>query len=629
MDEKELLLRFFMVVAKGLRHKHYKHVVEKRTKYMQLVAGVGLDKLLRQYVRREDKKLFQQRVTLTQHIVTAICKNLLDPFYKVPRSNSGRRILTHTGNDGESKTTDLEKILTEFWGDESWDDYMSTRSVELNAIDPNSFTVFEFKPFDAEKEPVKPYPFEVSCEDAIDFKLKNKILEYLIARNTHSYKATIDNGLNVNTVLQNTKETHKKGYKYTLYGKNKTWQLLQVDEKTVPSLAVLKEGEVVRGTKTIAREGAEISVPANYVRLGRLFYEFVEFLPHNCDVVPAFRPGYYRDLQTNGETYVSPLHPAQPYLEKSIKVNSELDLVATLIAFPQMIRYGQKCQDDKCYEGYYDDGKECGTCQGTGVKATAPSAQDAITIKMPDSKEQMIPLNDLVKYLSPEVDIVKWQEDYIDKLTFNAKRIMFNSDIFDRKQIADTATGKFLDMQNVYDTLHPFAVKFSKTWKKGVQVMAKLADREEGLVASYSFGKDFKLKSLDTLIVDLKNVNGIGNPTLVQHINDDIAQIIFSEKPIEMQRYAVKEMYNVFRGKSEKEIQLLLAGDLVSRRDKVLHANYGRIFDELELKYVSEGNSKNFYKLNRTEQRKAIYEMVDEIIIQLDEENPEPKLELE
>jgi len=92
MDEQLILERFFQVIALGLRHRDYKHVVKKRKLYMQLVAGIEIDKLLRQYVKREDGPLFKQRVALTHHIVTTTCKNLTDVFYKVPRSNSGRRI---------------------------------------------------------------------------------------------------------------------------------------------------------------------------------------------------------------------------------------------------------------------------------------------------------------------------------------------------------------------------------------------------------------------------------------------------------------------------------------------------------------------------------------------------------
>ena len=617
MDEEKLLLRFFMVVAKGLRHKHYTHTLKQHKEYMALIAGVGLDDKLKRYVRRESEDLFKQRVEITQHVVTAVCKNLSDPFYKVPRSNSGRRVLNYVGNENEKKIKEIEGILGKFWGDESWDDYMATRFTELNGTDPNSFVVFEFKDFDAEKELVQPYPYEVSSSMAIDYKKVNKILEYLIAQDSHQYKIkqTVTDTTLQTTVLPDTKKLFKIGKKYTLYTKNQTYQLLQVHENEANGLNNLTEGK-----PTIL--GAE---KREFIKLGKLFYELKRFIPHNLGRVPTVQVGYYRDPITNGETFVSYIHPAIPYLNKTIKTNSELDLVANLLAFPQPVMYSESCKADNCYEGTdTSTGKACGTCGGTGKKATAPSSQDAIILPLPESKEQMLPLDQILKYVAPPVDIIKWQESFIEKTTFNAKRIMFNSDVFDRKQIADTATGKTIDMQNVYDTLHPFAVKFGKTWTAGVKVMAALADRAENLVATYTFGKDFKLKTLDTLILDLSVANGIGSPALVQHLNNDIAQIIFNEKPLEYQQYKLKELHNPFSGKGEKEIALLLASDLVSRRDKVLYSNFPRIFDELEIEYAT--NNKDFYQLKRIPQRQAIYEKVDAIIAELEEANPTPEL---
>lgn len=581
---------------------------------MQLVAGVNLDSLLKKYVRREDEALFKQRVDLTQHIVTAVSKNLLDIFYKVPRSNSARRILTYKGTDVDTRVSEIENLLSKFWGTESWDDYLGVRTVELNATDPNSFVVLEWDAFDGENEMIQPRPYEVPSANAIDYKFKNKVLQYLIVKDKHMFKDEFPVAPEINKTLPDPKKGMKEGVKFTLYGPNQTFQLLEVSEKLLLPVTMQDGVPVTLG------EGDEAK---QYVKLGKKKYRYIIFPPHNTEEVPAFQVGYFRDLATNGHTYVNPLHAAEPYLLKTVKTNSELDLVATLLAFPQQIKYGVACKDDKCFGGVYHDGSTCKTCEGLGV-ATAPSSQDAIVIPMPRSKEEMVPLGELIKYVAPPTEVVEWQEQYIEKITQKAKSIMFNSDIFSKSEVAETATQKHLDMQNVYDTLYGFAVKFGKLWTFGVKTMAKLADREKDLVANYTFGKDFKLKSLDTLILDLQTANNIGNASLVKHLNDDIAEIIFSEKPIELQRYKMKEMYNPFSGKSEQEVLILLASPFVGLREKVLHANYGRVFDELELEFAAK--KKDFYKLNRTDQRKAIYEKVDEIIKGIEEETPEPIL---
>lgn len=618
MDEQSLINRLFQVAAYGLTHKHHSHTVAKHKLYMQLVAGVGIDALLKRYVKREDEALFAQRVALTQHITTAISENLLDVFYKVPRSNAARRVLTFNEKNPDKKTQEVEGILSKFWGSSSWEAFLATRFIELNATDPNAFVVFEWDNFDGNTEFIQPRPYEVSSINAVDFQYKNRVLQYLVAKETIRLDTTIQELEGANEKLKNPTLDKINGVKYTLYGKDQTWQLVQVDERRADLNAGLVEGVLTTS------QGAD--GPEQHIKLGGKCFRFLTFEKHNAGSVPAFRVGYLRDHATQGETYVNPMHKAESFILKTIKTNSEFDLVATLLAFPQMIKYGSVCSNKACYGGELQDGTSCGECGGTGIKSTAPSAQDALVFPMPKSKEEMIPLNDILKYLNPPVEIVKWQENYIDSLAEKAKRFMFNSDTFGPDKTAKTATGTNLDMQNVYDTLHPFAVKYSEVWEFGVRTVATLADRGENLIASYYFGKDFKLKSLDTLIQDAQHANAIGNPSLVRNINEDIARIIYAERPLEYLRFELKELYNPFAGKSEVEILFLMSGNLIPQADKILHANYSKIFDELEFEYAASG--KDFYKLNRKDQRAAIYKKVEDIKAEIEKETPEPFIEL-
>lgn len=605
MDNIKLLERFFQVVAFGIRHKHYSHVVKKRKLYRQLVAGEDLDKLLRRFVRREDEHLFKQRVALTNHIVTSVCKNLVNPFYKVPRNTSIKRLITYREETGrERRTQEVENILSEFWGDSSWEDYLAVRHVELNKVDPNAFVVFEWDEFDADRKRLKPRPFEVSSIEAVDYSKTNNVLDYLTVEQIHYYDVANSITGNIKPRLKKPSDGKKAGRKYTMYGKNQTWQLLQVDPDSIYQDSYSEDGEIF------------VSKKLEYVKLGKNIFRFITYPPHGLGSVPAFSAGYARDPLTDGETYVNFLHDVEPYLLKTIKTNSELDLVATVLALPQLITYGPNCDDPNCMGGRYSDGTVCKTCNGTNIKSTAPSAQDAILLPLPRHKEEMLPIDKFATYLRPPVDIVKWQEEYIEKLTHEASRMLYSSDTFTKSQIHETATGRNIDIQNVYDTLYPFSLKHQKTFVFGVNTMSKLADLDEGLIVSYTSGKDFKFKGLGSLLEDLTKAKENNNQTLTSHINDDIASIIFAENPLELRKYKLKQEYNPFSGKTEKEILILLSGNLVSRNTKILYSHIGVIFDDLELKFASQ--KKDFYKLNRTLQREAIDQQVKEYIENID-----------
>lgn len=623
MDEKEILLRLFQVVAGGLTHSNYAHVTKKRRLYRQLVIGENLDKLLKQFVRREDKELFDQRVALTQHIVTAVCANLLAPRNKVPRSNAGHRVLAYREDKTDNKIGDLETALKRFWGSKSWKDYLSTKVIELDNVDSNAFVVIEWKNFDNEKELAQPYPFEVSSIAAVDYKIKNEILQYLTVKNKHFYKTDFTDSIDEPDLVHNPTAGFTEGEKYTLYGQNQTWQLLQVAEAENDGLAAMDKGVAV----TLGKD--ENGNAKKYVKLGEKYFRFIDYItPHNLGSVPAFRVGSKRDLATEGATFVNPLNDVEPYLLKTIKVNSEFDLVAKLLAMPQQIRLGEPCNDTKCMDGYYGNGDACGTCKGTNLAPTAPSAQDAIIIPKPAKAEEQPDLSKYITYIHPPVDIVEWQEKYIDKLTAVCKTMMYNGHNFTRKNVAETEGSKEIDMQNVYDTLYPFAVNWGKLWTFGVNIIAKIIDRDKDLVATYSFSADFKFKSLEHLTQDLVNIKGINNPTLAQHIKNDIAGIVYAEKPLELLRYNLKQTFDPFAGKSEKEIIVLMASPWVQLKEKILNANFSLIFDELEIEYAAKKSNNNFYKLTRSMQREAIYKKVEAIKKALEEENPSPELTL-
>lgn len=614
MNEEQLIRRLFEVVARKITHADYVRVTRLRKAYRQLVAGIGLDDLLRRFIRREDEKLFTQRVELTHHIVTAISENLATPFYKIPNSNSGRPIVTYQGDKGDEKRKELLEVLGAFWGNKSWTDYMATRYVELNLTDPNAFTVFEFKNFNNAEKLAQPYPYEVNADMAVDYYYKNNVLQYLIAKDSHTYELISKPSQDSKTDIPDRKLTHKVGSKYTLYTTDLSVRLLQIDVENVAAFKTMVEGR------------PQQTENGTVVKLGEELYLFETF-KHGLDIVPAFRAGYKRDLATDGRTCVSFIDPVIPLLLKTVTVNSHLDLVASLLAMPQQIRIADPCEADGCHAGTLRNGSVCKSCNGLGLKATAPSAQDAILLTKPQGKDEIIPLDQVVRYVHPPVDIVKWQEDYVDRLTTKCKTILYNAETFSRTEISRTATGENLDMQNVYDTLYPFTVGYSKGWVFGVRTVAKIVSREKDLVVSLTFGKDFKFKTLDSLIADLSRVNEMNNPALQNHINEDIAAIIFAEKPLEKLRYETQQFFNPFRSNTEKEIMLLLSSNLVPLREKVLYANFNTVMDEVELGSV-EGETP-FYSLTRDKQKEKIYQAVQALIDRLEQEQPAPQIDLQ
>ena len=208
----------------------------------------------------------------------------------------------------------------------------------------------------------------------------------------------------------------------------------------------------------------------------------------------------------------------------------------TLHAFPQKLVAANKCSNLKCLEGYIRDGEKktenvCSQCNGTGFNVHT-SAQDVVYIPIPRGKEEQLSLDNLAKYITPEVALLEFQQRYIEYLTDECLQAVFNSEIFTRDEIATTATEKRIDLDNIYDTLYPLSVRYANLWTFGVKLIAQITSLDNDLVAVLTFSKDFKFKSKDDYISDRNLAKESGAPdAILRNIDDEIMMIDTADNP--------------------------------------------------------------------------------------------------
>jgi hypothetical protein len=599
-------------ISRKLRHQDYDRVKKLAATYKRLITGEESDKLLIQFIQRESQEMFEQRVRLTQLITPSLCSGVQNAFYKVSRNT---KVAKRIDIKDEEKKSVVEKMIDEFYGnspDQNGLDYfLQSRFVELSFCDPNSWIVIEFDNFDNTRDFAKPRPFEVSAENAVNFSIHNEVLNWLLVRlpiQVTKVKPGVSDVAMRAAIEARDEDKYvqrRDGEKYTLYTDDIAVVYTEVDRRYMEIVGIPE------GMELIELQGIEGGSRAKTTYLREVF-------DPKMNGVPAMRIGYKRDLYTDGRTYVAPFHPAMPYLMKSVKNVSEHDLTMTLHTFPQKLQYVQRCKGDKehpCNDGRRMDESECKYCKGKGY-IIHTSAQDAIILPMPDNAEDMLDLSRVVQYVTPPADLIKLQGEYVDSFEDKVHKAVFNSTVFVRDSVAKTATEKDMEMESVYDTLSPFASNVSLFYKFVVRQAMALADvTEEGASVTHAFPKDFKLKTLSTLIAQLKEMNDSGAPSFTKdHISDDIAELLYAEDIIGLRRYESKSFFFPFNGKTPDEIALLLAENFTPRYSKVLYANFEAIYAELERE------NKSFFLLDLPAQGVKIKAKVDAIIASLDKE---------
>jgi hypothetical protein len=304
-----------------------------------------------------------------------------------------------------------------------------------------------------------------------------------------------------------------------------------------------------------------------------------------------------------------------PLLHKQLMSNSELDLTIRLHAHPLVVRVGEPCDAQGCYGGkVYGEGGEhvCGTCQGTGYKKRPTTTQEEIVVT-PAKTGDLPDIERTILYKTPPVEFLQWMDGHVERLTEQAKRAVFNAEIFTQTQVAKTATGENLDMDAVYDTLYPYMLKIAQVWNFVVKGVADITDKSAGLTANMLIRRDGRLKGFDALLEDWRKANETGaGPLVKQRIEADIANAMFADEPEKYQQWQTRERYNPFSGQSEGQIMYLLASDLVPKEQKILYSNLGYIFDNVEK------TRPDFYTLARKEQDALVQEVLEAILAKID-----------
>jgi hypothetical protein len=263
------------------------------------------------------------------------------------------------------------------------------------------------------------------------------------------------------------------------------------------------------------------------------------------------------------------------------------------------------------------DGSTCPKCKGSGYEVHT-SAQDAIYIALPrrGHQDEIFDLKTLVNYVYPPIDLVKFMDEYVEKLSVKAMQFVYNSQIYSRQQIAETATGEKIDIQAVYDTLYPLAKAMSRDWEFMVETLGDITGI--AVTASFTFDKDFKMKSLDEYYQDLVTLAD-SSAFVKSSIEDDIARIVYADNPAALARHFTKKAFFPFPGDSPETIAMKMAQSYVPQIYKTLYSTFGFIFDEIERE------TPGFYTLNRTKQ----WEIIEKKLLEMAPVNNSPVFPLE
>lgn len=594
----------------GLRHQDYPYVNKIAKDFTTYATGQGITEKLERFNGGETLELFKQRVILTITNTVDLVSGVVSPFDQVARTAA---TISMTWAGLEATTIAKNKILVEsaadkFWGQKSVSDYLGNRKARVDSQDPNSFFVVEFKESvnsdDPEAPLINPYPFEVNSEEAIDYIYKNNDLQYLTVLNK--------------IMMIDDKGAKVPGEKYFMYMANENLTATQIHAKTIDSFITLNPstiylsgitdfGQLVPGANYLYQVNPDVPDSNVYI---------INVYSHKIGLVPAKVFGTITDPITRHRTRLPMIFAAQCYFEDSIQTMSEFSITKRLHTFPQKWQYLPKC--DKCYNGKLRlDGSECKSCNGTGT-TTHASSQDIVGIRMPDELKDIVNLEMMATYKGPPIDLVKFQKEFgFEDIKRYVASAVFNSKL--AKMRVKTATESENDYESIYNTLQPYADNYSDDYKFIYKIIAILRNVGDKFEIVHQFPDDFGLESFDEILDQLKKASESGAPSHVKKaLYRKLTNKTYLDHPREILKIDTKDKYYPFVGKTETEIQFIIANGKATKYAATLYSLFDLIFADLE--YESSLEKRDFYELDETLQRDKLKAKVEFYIKQIDDE---------
>lgn len=577
------------------KHKDYKRTTDIKQITLQVTTGEETLSLIPMFELREDKAMWAQRANLFIEPLSSTSAPICDKFYGIKRIKANRDIKATT----TSKQKYIDETERKFYGRMDLDYYMDNFLDEISMSDPNAFLVIAFDDFTDGQTP-NIYPLIFGCEQVHDFIYKpNGDLDFLF--------------LAVEVEMRN-KPTNR-----SLTNKVTDFYVLSEGNTIVYKEISPERPQVLKGSETVyeAKNSKKYNVTVAQNGSNKT----------SKNETPARRLGYILSKK-NRNIADTPIRPMIPLLKDIARDKSELDLSKRCHVFPQKIMYDDTCigevhieQSRKCISGKIAGTNDtCTVCGGDGFKVHR-SGQEVIKLRKPKTKDEFFPLDEMVRYLTNDLEAVRFLSDEIAKNTALCERAIFSSSSTNKANMATnkehkTATQAIISTEEYNNVLDGWAKNRAEWFMFSIRIIGQIFDTE--VEVTYSYNGKYVMENEAEIIDKLKALAEAGvNEQIIDEAEYRLAKTIFDNDKEALLRYTSKRQFLPFRGRGKEEIALLLESTNVTQHSKVLYSNFVEIFEEIELESSTE-----FYKTDVKAQKDVIDAKVKAIIETLKAEAP-------
>lgn len=615
MNEQKILEATLYNIAAGVKHPEYKKTVDIAKHWHSIISGKGQEEIVLKIRQKDSDKQKEQRIRLFKTHTPHIANRIKTVFEEVDRCDSIRQTLEVKKDIEEEaieeKTmTSFNDQISKFFQGKSIDHYLDERLYETAALDPNSYLLINFFPFNREagETPVI-YPTIYKSSEVFQKQYDHKGLKFIC------FKTPMKKIEKKNQV--------KILYRYLLFTEDYSYEVF--DAEVVEELNI----DVVRQKYTRTTITVKGSTDQKEVEL------YYKQFTHNSKRVPVVKFGYYETAIESYEVTESHLLPAKYLFNEHIEKKSTYDNHVALYGFIRAYFYEQRCEHKvegkPCNGGYIGNTNDvCPKCDGTGLKNKTKIARNeqeivSVEIPLPSSNPEagdIMDLSKLMHFVEIPEQIFKMNREELDKLEQGISLSMFNTNIFNRQELVAgvTATEIKERLKAVNNVLYKYAQHKARVWRFIVEQVAIYHGILDKMDISREYPSDFKLETINELLALLKSAKESGaSADVVRKIEEDILVKQYADQPDRILWIRAKNKFRPFYTKSDAEAMATVAMLPANDPKRVLYVFFDDIFAEIEsaerLKTKEEGKDKvepRFYAMPYPEQKEIVDQKVQE-----------------
>jgi len=579
MTQEEALEYLIEIATKNKRHKHYEQETAMANECRAIMGDTNEQReIIRSYTMREDEEQLRQRLRLTNSITRSVLGPALAYVEEIIRADGKKEVV----EGADSIKSRIDEHFTNFYRGESLLQYCFEMAKYASKLDPNCWTVFQYKSqtnqanFSTSITDI--YPIEVLSKDVMDYyHNETGTLEYLAFTRQRPV-------LNAREDLDYLPEYYFYAIGYVIHALE------------------MKEGY---------RELEDYSQYERYEGDRKTF--MVRTFDNRTQEVPAIRwSAYLSDVHDN-EIGAPIYQDAVPLLKSIIRDVSFFDVHKVLHLRAEKFQYVKRCDDTDeesgtmCEAGYYggirDEKWRCRSCGGSG-KLIPSSEQNVITLAWPDRQDEVFNLSSLTHYAERPINLIEFFRTEIDRLSRAVMLAVYSQQAIDAGTLATvaTATQASIEYDKINNKLAPLAAMIEKAYELAWRVSFNYYGSQAESVM-FAFPQDFKLQSIAALIQQYKEATEAQMPyKVLEAIRGDIMKKVYRNSPEIVRMTEALELHRPMKSKTLQEAAFILQQRDPTDPERQLYEQWDNVTQEMELLQIP------FFLLTFQEQRTRMYE---------------------